>query len=104
MSKNVDEVISRKEEKCIMSFILNMIMIVNFVCGFLVIYVVFVYDIYLGVVFIIIGMLFDFFDGMVVWKFDFVLEIGGELDLFVDLVIFGVVLFILVYSVLLKDL
>ena len=60
MSKNVDEAISRKEEKCIMSFIPNMITIANFVCGLLAIYAVFVHDIYLGAVFIITGMLFDF--------------------------------------------
>ena len=50
MSKNVDEAISRKEEKCIMSFIPNMITIANFVCGLLAIYAVFVHDIYLGAV------------------------------------------------------
>lgn len=60
MSKNLDEAISRKEEKCIMSFIPNMITIANFVCGLLAIYALFVHDIYLGAVFIITGMLFDF--------------------------------------------
>lgn len=33
MSKNVDEAISRKEEKHVMSYIPNMITIANFVCG-----------------------------------------------------------------------
>ena len=60
MSKNVDEAISRKEEKRVMSYIPNMITIANFVCGLLAIYAVFVHDIYLGAVFIITGMLFDF--------------------------------------------
>ncbi len=104
MSKNVDEAISRKEEKCIMSFIPNMITIANFICGLLAIYAVFVHDIYLGAVFIITGMLFDFFDGMVARKLDSVSEIGGELDSFADLVTFGVAPSILAYSVALKDL
>ncbi len=64
MSKNVDEAISRKEEKHVMSYIPNMITIANFVCGLLAIYAVFVHDIYLGAVFIITGMLFDF---LMVW-------------------------------------
>lgn len=104
MSKNVDEAISRKEEKCIMSFIPNMITIANFVCGLLAIYAVFVHDIYLGAVFIITGMLFDFLDGMVARKLDSVSEIGGELDSFADLVTFGVAPSILAYSASLKDL
>ncbi|MED2981460.1 CDP-diacylglycerol--serine O-phosphatidyltransferase [Bacillus thuringiensis] len=104
MSKNVDEAISRKEEKCIMSFIPNMITIANFVCGLLAIYAIYVHDIYLGAVFIITGMLFDFFDGMVARKLDSVSEIGGELDSFADLVTFGVAPSILAYSVALKDL
>lgn len=65
MSKNVDEAISRKEEKHVMSYIPNMITIANFVCGLLAIYAVFVHDIYLGAVFIITGMLFDF---LMVWS------------------------------------
>lgn len=43
-----------------MSYIPNMITIANFVCGLLAIYAVFVHDMYLGAVFIITGMLFDF--------------------------------------------
>ncbi|MFJ7763822.1 CDP-diacylglycerol--serine O-phosphatidyltransferase [Bacillus toyonensis] len=104
MSKNVDEAISRKEEKHVMSYIPNMITIANFVCGLLAIYAVFVHDIYLGAVFIITGMLFDFFDGMVARKLDAVSEIGGELDSFADLVTFGVAPSILAYSVALKEL
>ena len=77
MSKNVDEAISRKEGKRVMSYIPNMITIANFVCGLLAIYAVFVHDIYLGAVFIITGMLFDFLDGMVARKLDSVSEIGG---------------------------
>ncbi|PEC21747.1 hypothetical protein COM96_12370 [Bacillus cereus] len=65
-----------------MSYIPNMITIANFVRGLLAIYAVFVHDIYLGAVFIITGMLFDFFDGMVARKLDSVSEIGGELDSF----------------------
>lgn len=60
MNKNLDEAISRKEEKHDMSYIPNMITTANFVCGLLAIYAVFVHDIYLGAVFIITGMLFDF--------------------------------------------
>ncbi len=104
MSKNLDEAISRKEEKRVMSYIPNMITIANFVCGLLAIYAVFVHDMYLGAVFIITGMLFDFFDGMVARKLDAVSEIGGELDSFADLVTFGVAPSILAYSVALKDL
>ncbi|ALZ63277.1 CDP-alcohol phosphatidyltransferase [Bacillus cereus] len=87
-----------------MSFIPNMITIANFVCGLLAIYAVFVHDIYLGAVFIITGMLFDFLDGMVARKLDSVSEIGGELDSFADLVTFGVAPSILAYSASLKDL
>ncbi len=36
--------------------------------------------------FIITGMVFDLFDGMVARKLDAVSEIGGELDSFADLV------------------
>ncbi|MEH7751525.1 CDP-diacylglycerol--serine O-phosphatidyltransferase [Bacillus toyonensis] len=104
MSKNLDEAISRKEENHVMSYIPNMITIANFVCGLLAIYAVFVHDIYLGAVFIITGMLFDFFDGMVARKLDAVSEIGGELDSFADLVTFGVAPSILAYSVALKEL
>ncbi|MBE7148939.1 CDP-diacylglycerol--serine O-phosphatidyltransferase [Bacillus mycoides] len=104
MSRNLDEAISRKEEKHVMSYIPNMITIANFVCGLLAIYAVLVHDIYLGVVFIMTGMLFDFFDGMVARKLDSVSEIGGELDSFADLVTFGVAPSILAYSVALKDL
>ncbi|RBP28063.1 MULTISPECIES: CDP-diacylglycerol--serine O-phosphatidyltransferase [Bacillus] len=104
MSKTRDEAISRKEEKRVMSYIPNMITIANFVCGLLAIYAVFVHDMYLGAVFIITGMLFDFFDGMVARKLDSVSEMGGELDSFADLVTFGVAPSILAYSVALKDL
>ncbi|MED1403577.1 CDP-diacylglycerol--serine O-phosphatidyltransferase [Bacillus mycoides] len=104
MSKNLDEAISRKEEKPVMSYIPNMITIANFVCGLLAIYAILVHDMYLGAVFIITGMLFDFFDGMVARKLDSVSEIGGELDSFADLVTFGVAPSILAYSVALKDL
>ncbi|MGH0943963.1 CDP-diacylglycerol--serine O-phosphatidyltransferase [Bacillus mycoides] len=104
MSKNLDEAISRKEEKPVMSYIPNMITIANFVCGLLAIYAVLVHDMYLGAVFIITGMLFDFFDGMVARKLDSVSEIGGELDSFADLVTFGVAPSILAYSIALKDL
>lgn len=104
MSKNLDEAISRKEEKPVMSYIPNMITIANFVCGLLAIYAVLVHDMYLGAVFIITGMLFDFFDGMVARKLDSVSEMGGELDSFADLVTFGVAPSILAYSIALKDL
>ncbi|EJS65810.1 CDP-diacylglycerol--serine O-phosphatidyltransferase [Bacillus cereus] len=104
MSKNFDEAINRKEEKHVMSYIPNMITIANFVCGLLAIYAIFAHDIYLGAVFIISGMLFDFFDGMVARKLDSVSEIGGELDSFADLVTFGVAPSILAYSIALKDL
>ncbi|MDR4196680.1 CDP-diacylglycerol--serine O-phosphatidyltransferase, partial [Bacillus cereus] len=68
------------------------------------IYAVFGHDIYLGSVFIITGMLFDFLDGKVARKLDSVSEIGGELDSFADLVTFGVASSSLAYSVVLKDL
>lgn len=76
-------------------------MIGNFICGLLVIYFLLYYNIYLVVFFIFIGMFFDFFDGMVVCKLNVVFDMGKELDLFVDLVMFGVVFFMFVYSVLL---
>ena len=95
---------SKKEGEHVMSCIPNMITIANFVCGLLAIYAILVHDMYLGAVFIITGMLFDFFDGMVARKLDSVSEIGGELDSFADLVTFGVAPSILAYSVALKDL
>ena len=104
MSKKQDETISRKEGKHVMSYIPNMITIANFVCGLWAIHAVFVHDIYLGAVFIITGLLFDLFDGMVARKLDSVSEIGGELDSFADLVTFGVAPSILAYSASLKDL
>lgn len=63
MSKNLDEAISRKEEKHVMSYIPNMITIANFVCGLLAIHAVFVDDMYGAVMFIITGMVLDLFDG-----------------------------------------
>ncbi len=42
MSKNLDEAISRREEKHVMGYIPNMITIANFVCGLLAIYAVLV--------------------------------------------------------------
>lgn len=104
MSKNLDEAMSRKEEKHVMSYIPNMMTIANFICGVLAIYSVFVQDMYGAVMFIITGMVFDLFDGMVARKLDAVSEIGGELDSFADLVTFGVAPSILAYSVALKDL
>lgn len=70
MSKNLDEAISRKEEKHVMSYIPNMITIANFVCGLLAIHAVFVDDMHGAVMFIITGMVFDLFDGMVARKLD----------------------------------
>ncbi len=102
MSKNLNEVMSRKEEKRVMSYIPNMITIANFVCGIFAIHAVFFHDIYGAVIFIITGMVFDLFDGMVARKLDAVSEIGGELDSFADLVTFGVAPSILAYSVALK--
>ncbi|WP_242274052.1 CDP-diacylglycerol--serine O-phosphatidyltransferase [Bacillus cereus group sp. BfR-BA-01310] len=87
-----------------MSYIPNMITIANFVCGLLAIHAVLVHDIYLGVVFIITGMLFDLFDGMIARKLDSVSGIGGQLDSFADLVTFGVAPSILAYNAALKDL
>ena len=104
MSKNLDEVMSKKEGKHVMSYIPNMITIANFVCGLLAIHAVFVHDMYGAVMFIITGMVFDLFDGMVARKLDSVSEIGGELDSFADLVTFGVAPSIFAYSVALKDL
>ena len=104
MSKNLNEVMSRKEEKRVMSYIPNMMTIANFICGILAIYSVFFQDMYGAVMFIITGMVFDLFDGMVARKLDAVSEIGGELDSFADLVTFGVAPSILAYSVALKDL
>lgn len=77
MSKKRDEAISRKEEKHVMSYIPNMLTIANFVCGLLAIHAVFVHDMYGAVMFIITGMVFDLFDGMVARKLDAVSEIGG---------------------------
>ncbi|GAB6445431.1 hypothetical protein bcgnr5380_39940 [Bacillus cereus] len=62
MSKNLDEVISRKEEKRVMSYIPNMMTIANFICGVLAIYSVFFHDMFGAVMFIITGMVFDLFD------------------------------------------
>ncbi|MGH1256706.1 MULTISPECIES: CDP-diacylglycerol--serine O-phosphatidyltransferase [Bacillus] len=104
MSKKQDEAISRKEEKHVMSYIPNMLTISNFVCGLLAIHAVFVQDMYGAVLFIITGMVFDLFDGMVARKLDAVSDIGGELDSFADLVTFGVAPSILAYSTSLKDL
>lgn len=104
MSKNLDEVMSRKEEKRVMSYIPNMMTIANFICGILAIYSVFAHDMYGAIMFIIIGMIFDLFDGMVARKLGSVSEIGGELDSFADLVTFGVAPSILAYTVVLKDL
>ena len=104
MSKNLDEVMSRKEEKRVMSYIPNMMTIANFICGILAIYSVFAHDMYGAVMFIITGMIFDLFDGMVARKLGSVSEIGGELDSFADLVTFGVAPSILAYTVALKDL
>ncbi len=104
MSENEHEAISREEARCIMSYIPNMLTIANFVCGLLAIHAVFVHDMYGAVMFIITGMVFDLFDGMVARKLDAVSEIGGELDSFADLVTFGVAPSILAYSALLKDL
>ena len=59
---------------------------------------------YGAVMFIITGMIFDLFDGMVARKLGSVSEIGGELDSFADLVTFGVAPSILAYTVALKDL
>ncbi len=95
---------SKKEGKYVMSYIPNMITIANFVCGLLAIHAVFVHDMYGAVMFIITGMVFDLFDGMVARKLDSVSEIGGELDSFADLVTFGVAPSILAYSASLKDL
>ena len=50
MSKNLDEVMSRKEEKRVMSYIPNMMTIANFVCGLLAIYAILFHDMYLGAV------------------------------------------------------
>ncbi|HFU7087320.1 MULTISPECIES: CDP-diacylglycerol--serine O-phosphatidyltransferase [Bacillus] len=104
MSKARDEAISRKEGKHVMSYIPNMMTIANFVCGLLAIHAVFVHDMYGAVMFIITGMVFDLFDGMIARKLDAVSEIGGELDSFADLVTFGVAPSILAYSASLKDL
>ncbi|MGR5925715.1 CDP-diacylglycerol--serine O-phosphatidyltransferase [Bacillus pacificus] len=104
MSKNLNEVMSRKEEKRVMSYIPNMMTIANFICGILAIYSVFFQDMYGAVMFIITGMVFDLFDGMVARKLDVVSVIGGELDSFADLVTFGVAPSILAYSASLKDL
>ena len=68
------------------------------------IHAVFVHDMHGAAMFIITGMVFDLFDGMVARKLDSVSEIGGELDSFADLVTFGVAPSILAYSVALKDL
>ncbi|PFE04972.1 CDP-diacylglycerol--serine O-phosphatidyltransferase [Bacillus cereus] len=87
-----------------MSYIPSIITIANFICGLLAIYSVFVHDIYFGMIFIITGMLFDLFDGMIARKLDSVSEIGRELDSFADLVTFGIAPSILAYSVALKDL
>ena len=95
---------SKKEGKHVMSYIPNMITIANFVCGLLAIHAVFVHDMHGAAMFIITGMVFDLFDGMVARKLDSVSEIGGELDSFADLVTFGVAPSILAYSVALKDL
>ncbi|EDZ56166.1 CDP-diacylglycerol--serine O-phosphatidyltransferase [Bacillus cereus H3081.97] len=75
MSKNLDEVMSKKEGKHVMSYIPNMITIANFVCGLLAIHAVFVHDMYGAVIFIITGMVFDLFDGMVARKLDAFSEI-----------------------------
>lgn len=87
-----------------MSYIPSIITISNFICGLLAIYSVLVHDIHLGVIFIITGMLFDLFDGMIARKLDSVSEIGRELDSFADLVTFGVAPSILAYSVALNGL
>ncbi|MGE7857919.1 CDP-diacylglycerol--serine O-phosphatidyltransferase [Bacillus sp. NPDC094064] len=104
MSKNLDEAMNRKEEKRVMSYIPNMMTIANFICGILAIYSVLAHDMHGAVMFIITGMIFDLFDGMVARKLGSVSEIGGELDSFADLVTFGVAPSILAYTVVLKDL
>ncbi|MFD3447141.1 CDP-diacylglycerol--serine O-phosphatidyltransferase [Microbacteriaceae bacterium 4G12] len=87
-----------------MSYIPSMMTIANFTCGLLTIYSVLVHDFHFGVIFIMTGMLFDLFDGMVARKLDSVSEIGRELDSFADLVSFGIAPSILAYSVALNNL
>ncbi|MGE7024397.1 CDP-diacylglycerol--serine O-phosphatidyltransferase [Solibacillus cecembensis] len=87
-----------------MKLIPCMITIGNFICGLLAIYSLLFHDIYAAAIFIFVGMLFDFFDGMVARKLNAVSDIGKELDSFADLITFGVAPSILAYNVALHSL
>lgn len=82
-----------------MCYIPNIITIGNFISGLIAIYSLLVHDIRSAIIFIILGLLFDLFDGMIARKLDAVSEIGKELDSFADLVTFGIAPSMLAYHV-----
>ena len=76
----------------------NMITISNLLCGCL--GIINIDNLYLASLFIIFGAIFDFFDGFVARLLNVSTKIGKQLDSFADMVTFGVLPSLIVYSLL----
>lgn len=75
----------------------------NFVCGMLSIFAVLEENFSAAIGFILLGLLFDLFDGRIARKLGTVSEFGKVLDSFSDLVTFGIAPALFTYHVLLSD-
>lgn len=75
----------------------------NFICGMLSIFAVLEENFSAAIGFVLLGLLFDLFDGRIARKLGTVSEFGKELDSFSDLVTFGIAPALFTYHVLLSD-
>lgn len=82
---------------CIICYIFNVVICCNLFFGCIVSVMVFNENYILVIFFIILGVVFDFFDGMLVCLFKVLGFLGKELDLLVDDIIFGFVFFVIVF-------
>lgn len=76
----------------------NIITISNLLCGCL--GIIHIDDLYLASLFIIYGAIFDFFDGFIARLLNVSTRIGKQLDSFADMITFGVLPSLIIYSLL----
>ena len=80
----------------------NIFTLSNLSCGLIAVFLAFQSQLVLAGLFIVIGLFFDFFDGMLARIFKVSGELGKQLDSLADLITFGVAPSIIVFQLIYK--
>lgn len=86
-------------EKKWYAFVPNMLTLSNLICGVVALYFAFVNELQTSLILMLTGGLFDFFDGFIARLLKVSGELGKQLDSLADLITFGVLPSVMIFSV-----